>query len=81
VHGLGGLCQQVGIFCREPGRPWLGVFVGAEQNVDFARRLRRIALFRRCDAEVLKVFVQQAFHNNPALVRIIELISKAAGGS
>ena len=49
VHGLGSLCQQVRILRREPGRPWLGIFVGAEQNVDFGRRLRRFALFRRCD--------------------------------
>jgi hypothetical protein len=41
----------------------------------------QIIAFVENNAEVLKVFVQQAFHNNPALVRIIELISKAAGGS
>ena len=46
VHRRGGLCQQFRSFAREPRRPRLGIFVGAEQNVDFARRLRRRGLFR-----------------------------------
>jgi hypothetical protein len=39
-----------------------------------------IMAFVANNAEALRALVEQAFHNNSALVRIIDMISKAAGG-
>jgi hypothetical protein len=49
MHRRGGFCQQFQSFAREPCRPWLGVFVCAEQDVDLAWRLCWCRLLGWCD--------------------------------